>query len=264
LLWSWFQLFVQLLVPKGSMNTEHSPSTLLTVPWQPKEQFWFLYVLFLCHLVAFATKARRWLLMPFLAMGFCVAALIARGTVSAQQWIGAVAPWLVFFIAGVLLSKSLFSWNPGRKAALGWVLGTALGFAVLSHLCRTLSHGDADSIMSWPATVAGVLLIISMSHLLARTPGTLEDWMERLGRASMTVYIFHVLAGDGTRDILEKAHILNWKTHLLVDTLAGIALPFILHLILERLDFLAALGLGAKRRVPLSQPSPLPASPGLA
>jgi hypothetical protein len=46
-----------------------------------------------------------------------------------------------------------------------------------------------------------------------------------------------LLAGDGTRNILKKAHILNWKTHLLVDTLAGMALPFLLlHLILERLD----------------------------
>ena len=263
LLWSWFQLSVQMLAPKGLMNTEHSPSALLTVPWHPTQQFWFLYVLFLCHLVAFATKARRWLLMPFLAMGFFVAVLIARGTVSAGQWIGAVVPWLVFFIAGILLSKPLLSWRPGRKAAFGWMLGAALGFAELSHLCRTLSHADADSILSWPATVTGVFLIISMSHLLARATGTLADWMGRLGRASMTVYIFHVLAGDGTRDILKKAHILNWKTHLLVDTLAGIALPFLLHLILERLDLLAALGLGAKRRVPLSQPCPLPASRGL-
>ncbi|MFT4113462.1 acyltransferase family protein [Silvibacterium sp.] len=258
LLWSWFQLAVQMLAPKGSLNTVHPPITFVTILWRPVEQFWFLYVLLICHFVAFATKARRVWLMPFAAIGILVAVLIAIGKLASTQWVGSVAPWLVFYIAGIFLSRPILLWKPRKGIAILSALISAICFAFLSILCSMLSHSDANSIFSWPATAAGLLMTISFSQVLASAEFGLTDWMGILGRASMTIYIFHVLAAAGTRAALEKAHIGSWELQLLLGTCAGVCLPLLLHIVLDSLNFLPIFGLGGRRSNARPQPNLTP------
>jgi hypothetical protein len=69
-----------------------------------------------------------------------------------------------------------------------------------------------------------------------------------LGKASLTIYIFHVLAAAGTRVLLKRLAILAWQPQLLLGTFAGILIPLLLHILLERTEWLAAFGLAPPRR----------------
>ncbi|MDE1178841.1 MAG: acyltransferase [Edaphobacter sp.] len=263
LLWSWFQLSLKLLAPKGTMNTVHSPITLLTILWAPVEQFWFLFVLFFCHLLAFVTGARRGLLTALMAAGVGGAVLIAQGRLSPYGLTGTLCPSLAFYLAGIFIGKRLMRWQPNRIVALAWATCSFVTLLALSHVCRGLSHGRPELIWSWPVTAAGVVLMVSLSHLVVEGSSAFADWFGILGRASMTIYIFHVLVAAAVRAALERAHVVAWAPQLIAGTIAGVVLPLALHMILERFDLLAALGLGAKRRTLQPQPAPLPMTPGL-
>ncbi|GGH09302.1 acyltransferase family protein [Silvibacterium dinghuense] len=254
LLWSLFQGGLQLLMP-GLLNTPRSPWTLVTILWHPIAQFWFLYVLFLCHVIGFLTQARRTLLIPLLLISMGCALLAMHGVPGLFVLPATLAHCFVFYAAGILLSHALLNWRPSVGMAMFASALSEFGLGLFSHLGRGWSHSLSDIPPSWPSAIAGIALLICLSHLLDLLTRSLGSWFETLGRASLTIYIFHILAAAGIRVALKKAHLTAWPLQLAVGTIMGVGLPLLLHLWLERANLLAPLGLGVKRR---SAPQSIP------
>ena len=248
-LWSLFQTGMQLLLP-GVVNTPHATWTLWAILWRPVAQFWFLYVLCLCHFLAFLTCARRSLLIPLTLL--CVAGSVAAnyGVRPSLAMPTSLAHWFLFYAAGIFCSSVLLNWKPSAGVAALATMISAIAFGLLSHFGRTWAGGNPDAPASWPSAAAGIALLICGSHLLVQAAGGIGDWFEAMGRASLTIYIFHVLAAAGTRVALTKAHVTAWEPQLILGTIVGIGLPWLMHLALERANLLAPLGLGARRRKP--------------
>ncbi len=244
ILWSLFQGTVQLL-SHGFLNSPRSPWSLATILWRPIAQFWFLYVLFLCHLLAFVTRARRPLLILMIIGSFVCAPLIANGVPDAWMVPAALTHWFVFYALGILLSRFVLGWKPRTTILISSTAVAAVTFASFSHFGRILSRSNPDTPASWPASIAGIVLVICLSHLLLETRAWLATWGGVLGRASLTIYIFHVLAAAGMRIELDKLQVMQWPVQLVLGTVVGVGAPLLLHLLLERSNLLAPLGLGA-------------------
>jgi hypothetical protein len=65
-----------------------------------------------------------------------------------------------------------------------------------------------------------------------------------VGVMSMTIYVLHIMAGSGTRIIMQMLHVppMPW-VYLLAGTAAGVVLPMVAHAVLQRFNLLAPLGL---------------------
>lgn len=86
----------------------------------------------------------------------------------------------------------------------------------------------------------GLLLALAMTTVLAVV--LLCMWLERfslawlaaLGRASLAIYVMHILAGSGVRIVLQKLLAIDAViVHLVLGTLLGIGLPLLVNRLME-------------------------------
>jgi len=237
ILWSLFQGSIQVLFPH-MVNAPHSAKSLITILWRPIGQFWFLYVLFVCHLFAFVCRANRVLLVS-----------LAIALLLADRWhpndlLKSVAIMFSFYVGSILLCGWLLRWRPKLSVALVLSLLLAGFLLVAAKFGFKLSSDHPYALASLPASVAGIGLVISLSHLIEGVSHWLSRQFERLGQISLTIYILHVLAAAGARVVLMALGVKGLAELLILCTAAGIFIPFAIHLLLEHFHLLAAFGLG--------------------
>ena len=75
-------------------------------------------------------------------------------------------------------------------------------------------------------------------------PARLTAALSRLGVASIAHYVMHVIIGSGLRITLLKVGLSSVGLHLLVETIAGVALPTVAFYALRQVGMLRWFGLG--------------------
>lgn len=239
-LWSLIQGSAQTLMG-GAINHAVSWPDLLAIPWRPISPFWFLYALFVCHVLMTALpQNRRWFALftaGFYALGF----LHALGIVSTGFH------FFFFYGLGVLAAPSIQPWLENRRPswwhlALLWLL-----FAISAGWAYRAGFAEAS-----PATLPASLLGLAGTVALARRlRGRAGQVIEALGIMSLSIFVMHILAASGTRIILLGLGVIPWVPfYLIVGTVVGVGLPVAAHLILQRWKLLAPLGLAAWTRKP--------------
>jgi hypothetical protein len=220
----------------GDANLPVTPGSLAAIWYRPMAQFWFLYALMICHVLVVIMPGRR--ALPAAALlGFAVFACLPVRPGSLY-----VLHFLLFYAIGLYGARSIaiFLQRPG-----GWLLPAWLAFAAAVALGGPASGMDALAIGSLPAGLAGIVGIVLFSHWLRPRYGR---WLAAVGAMSMSIYILHLLAGAGTRVVLQKLHVpLGPWGFLAVCTTAGVILPMLAHTALQRRQLLAPLGLGGAR-----------------
>ncbi len=157
-LWSLAQGSIQVVLG-GSLNGSLNWSDLAKIGWQPYAQFWFLYVLMLCHLVAiiFGTK-------PAVLLGLAVAGLA----------LSPYAPYvpqkflfnLPFYVAGILAARHLWIFEGGWLRTALAILCFAL-FAILNRM----AGGNYDSLGALPAAFCGIAAVIFIVRGIGHAAG---------------------------------------------------------------------------------------------
>ena len=235
LVWSVLQGLTEVLLASAT-NATNGKVTLAEVAsllWQPRAQFWFLYALFFMSLAAlpfYRFLSARW--YRFVTIAACLAFLGAAYLPG-----GIPVTYLIqngpYFTLGVLLGHVVGAQRPlplsGPPAAAG--LAIAVGFQWLFHGPLALSYAQGG----------GLLLALAMTTVLAVV--LLCMWLERfnlawlaaLGRASLAIYVMHILAGSGVRIVLQKLLAIDAViVHLVLGTLLGIGLPLLVNRLMER------------------------------
>ena len=238
-LWSAIQLATKLLLG-GAVNHPVDPHALLSLPWRPIEQFWFLHALALCQLCA-ALVPRR-LLAPAALAGFAVPAFVPN--------IGALASavhFLPFYVAGILLSARMIGWHPGTWWLLSWA-----GLLLFGTL---LWQADAER-SSIEMMLAGIFGVIGTFALAKRARGRWAAVAAWLGRLSMTIFVLHVFAGAGIRILLVQLGVTDPWLHYAAGMAAGLGLSVLAHLAFQRLGLLPWLGLAPLPRKGPATPAP--------
>jgi fucose 4-O-acetylase-like acetyltransferase len=241
-LWSaiqgWVQLEATRLAP-SSVNHAAFPLSMEGFFLHPGSQFWFLYALFICHVVAFLAGRSKWILVP---AGIC-SIILLRFSLG-----DSISHALLFYSLGIMLGSYVERWTPTLRTSLLAGFTGVLVFAVAVHLGRAASHGNAASLFSLPAALLGIGLLCLLGQVIARTSDRLTQILKTIGVMSMTIYILHIMADSVARLVLRRLGIESTTDQLLFGVIAGVALPMVAHVTLDKLHLLGALGLASWKR----------------
>lgn len=249
LLWSVVSGLIELVAARW-VNTPLRLADVLLIPVQPIEQYWFLYTLFLCQLIALALFPSRLVFAGAALAGWLVAPFIDAGMVTR-----ALAS-LPFVAAGVWGAEPLgrLAGGPLRGAALV-LLAAAAVFALLAPV---IVAGLPNRWVALAAALVGSLMVIALAMVAAgigRGGG-----LALLGEASLAIYVLHTIFSAGARIGLKCVGLpVAGLPMLALTTLAGIVFPYLVWLWAERRGWSVLLGLGAAR----SRPRAVAATPSL-
>jgi fucose 4-O-acetylase-like acetyltransferase len=252
LLW----IFIQtgLNIAAGDLvNTPARWGVLGKVLWDPAGQFWFIYALLICQLLLLLPRALFYFLIPIgliLSFSFGGAGIVVRALGS-----------LVYFGAGVFVTApQLTALTQSKLRQILLFVGGFGAYALLFVEKSTIVDRPVlFFIMSIVAATAGVIGTIGFARLVS----PYDRVLRALGGASMPIYLVHVIAAAAVRIILAHSAMRGAAIiSLLIVTLAGLILPYLLYRIAQRLGLSVWLGFGGppRRGVHLSSPPPAAAT----
>ncbi|WP_428719213.1 acyltransferase family protein [Undibacterium curvum] len=245
LVWSLLQGSVEVFLSRYT-TSQTNMAEVLRLFWQPRAQFWFLYVLFIVFVVAVLLLQRH----PTRLKAGLLLALAAWWV--QNQWqllfpLDFVASFMLFFLAGTLFQqyRSIF-----RQHALSVLLISGFSFSTLAWIYHSQLglHHDSNHWLKLPLSLSGILLVISVSMLLERRQanqpgqaglrGHLTQALLLCGSYSMPIYLMHILSGSGIRIVLKKVfHLQSAPLHLLLGCLFAVLLPLLFYRLRERQGF---------------------------
>jgi fucose 4-O-acetylase-like acetyltransferase len=233
-LWTW--IFFLFKVFSGALaNNPVGWSEFPVIPLPPREQFWFLWALFVIQISALAvrplllnrkTENFGWAILLFAAvvLYFGIPGLPIHGSL-----LVGVLENAPYFVLGAIYGRYA-SHGSGLRTAL---LASTLFFGVelwaitgaSGHL-KTLLIGSIASLS---------LLLIVMAVDAALKSGPLSAFLRLLGQASLAIFVAHVIFLAAVRVALLVLGVETLALHLAAGVLVGIFGPLCLYLVARRL-----------------------------
>jgi hypothetical protein len=235
LLWSVLQTLFQwgLAMHAGRPFTLHY---LIRIAWHPVDQFWFLYALFVCHLLALLAIPSRsaaardsgahaaYLLSGALAAACAALAMATSWGLVTMSFLG-----IAFFMMGAIVAR-IEARGISERAQLAGMLVLAVAFIGAIGVGRHL--GGYQNMYAWPANVAGVALVITVAQWLgAKHLAHAVAW---LGYRWKCVFVLYMIAADLAWTVLLSAGVTRDIVHAILDTGTGIGLPLLLYSVAQR------------------------------
>lgn len=242
-LWSLFQGGI-MIVMSSHTNGAYNPAVLWSIGWEPIAQFWFLYVLMLCHLTMPILTKQTWI-MPYVLAGGLIGSSFFEPDSPSQR----ILHSLSFYAAGIWMAVRVKGLPP--LTSIWPILGPLAIFGLCSAAALNLNPENTKHAGAAPAAIAGVAATLVIARALK---GRAAKYCAAFGAASMTIFVLHILFGAGARIALIKLNAPdNVWLHLIVGVLAAAGLPFLIHRALAARNLLWPLGLGAPPRKPKEQ-----------
>lgn len=213
-----------MIVLSSYTNSRVSWNSIPKIVYQPIEQFWFLYVLFLIFLLYYVI--RKILNIRLLLMVSLVTYIFGQFF---NFWlIDNVVVNLFFFSLGVLFMEYQI-----KLEKISTLTSSLLVFLLLNYIYVDFTfHAMSLVIMQLFIALSGILFIISLSMVFAKINKL--TFLKYLGSFSMTIYLVHILAGSGFRIILLKiSHVNSVYIHIVGGVIAGILLPIIFYKVVK-------------------------------
>jgi fucose 4-O-acetylase-like acetyltransferase len=241
-LWGWVDAGLKSAARIPVEGHVYTPLEVFLSALPPVGIFWFLYTLFILHMIAWG--------LARLPRGGQLLAMAALAIAARTGWIN-VAPFdslwnsVIFlppFFAGIAVAMLA-----GRGALIGRscaIAGAAAFFAgeamLLSGLLPASQLGQTPAMAL--ATLGFVLLVANLP---------LGDWatarLSALGQLTMPIYLTHVIFSAAVRMVLARLGQDGLFVHLIIGTLAGLAGPLLLVWLARRVGVSALLGFETAR-----------------
>lgn len=232
-LWSLIQGGIQMML-RGSTSTSITLGDLVRIPWQPLDQFWFLYALFFI-VVLFGLALSAGARGP-VAWGLTALLLIAyvTGLNPPVPALSYIAHYGVFFAAGVLLAPNL-PWlaRLDRRIWTGWAAaGLFLGAQAAFHFAAPQS-GPGRGLAAFLLAMGSIFCVMLLAR--AAGPGRFGG-LQALGRHSLGIYLMHILFASGIRIMLSRVFgVHDFWVQLLGGVAIGLLGPLLLSIAFDRL-----------------------------
>ena len=235
LLWPlvlWSYLFAAARIAAGdAANTQVTGwQNLLFFPLPPRDHFWFLWALFLQHLVILALiRAIGLRLRPLPWAILSVAAILASSLapLGLNAWTFGAATYAGAFLAGLALGPGGWPTRGTTTIAVAITLFVAL---------QAISFQLAPSLLA--SQVLGILLSIAflaaVQGITALGQNATLRLLAQLGLMSMGIYLAHTIFSAGTRAVLGRFST-DLTLHMAAGTLAGIIGPLVIYFIIRRI-----------------------------
>jgi fucose 4-O-acetylase-like acetyltransferase len=234
LLWPlvlWSYLFAAARLAAGdAANTQVSGiASLAFFPLPPRDHFWFLWALFLQHLLALAlirAVGRPLGTATWAALAVVVIIGSSFTPVGLNAWTVGAATYAGGFLVGLAL-------GPRGLPAKG---PAALGIAALAFVgLQAVSFQLPPSLLT--SQLLGIALALAFLALVrALCFGAIRPmlrFLAWLGVSSMGIYLAHTIFSAGTRAVLGRFS-QDLSLHMLLGTLAGIIGPLIIYVVIRR------------------------------
>jgi fucose 4-O-acetylase-like acetyltransferase len=223
----------------GYTNGHAGPATLYRILWAPIVPYWFLYALFVSHVLYLATRRLSYPVQVVLAVVLFVVPTIFTPFMGRYQ-LGVVLQSMrgfLFFTLGavsVAQVKQLGRW----AAVVSTVLFVALAVAFQQ------AQFSERLVLIWvlPAAVAGIVATLAWSRLVAqaRSLRVVSSVLAFFGRYSMSVYVMHIFFTAGVRIALKRlsAHPTALVTFVEIAAamVAGTLLPLGINWLVSKFD----------------------------
>jgi peptidoglycan/LPS O-acetylase OafA/YrhL len=247
LLWSLLQMGVQWFIAQHA-NHPFPIEQLARVVWAPVDQFWFLYALCICQLIAYVTVRKTSRDTSGTAAGIAgtltalllviVAALCATLATRTDWGIVTMTLWgLTFFLAGIVLGPRFSEWI-ARTARVPLLLAALVIFAVTVKVGQSL--GGYLNASALPASFAGILATMLIARQL--TGRWRVRWLTALGAAWMPVYLLHYLVTAAVWNALLAAFVTSPPAQFLLGAITGLVIPVGIYRLTKRLRIAAPAG----------------------
>jgi len=227
LLWSLMQGSTQILASRFT-NNHFSVRDLLTIVYQPVDQYWFLYVIFIMYIIYWWIYHRHISDDTLLVIALALHLIESRGLI-AVRWdvLHSFCSLLLYFALGAKAAETSFftdlrmqgSVRLGGLAVIGYVL-IAVGVAA------TVKLSDLP-LLSAALAISGTIATIALAMLLARSP--ILSFARIPGVYSLEIYVAHTFFAATVRIALQKG--LGYSgplLHVVIGTTAGIVFPVLL------------------------------------
>lgn len=242
LIWSW--ILAGFLLLAGSFTTRDAltPMEALLFPFPPKDIFWFLWALFLIQIVCMLlVRVSTSILAAILVLSFAIA--LVQPMVPGTDLLGGAAANLPFFLFGVLLARrELFGLR--QVASTGYFGAGVFVISLVGAVAFGLQPAPFGTLLSLIATLGFCAMIYGFAPSI---PSRAMMVVTYLGATSMAIYVMHVIPGAAMRIGLDRLGVDSVWLHVLAGTTAGIALPLLAYVVLQRLGLLRIFGLGRDR-----------------
>jgi fucose 4-O-acetylase-like acetyltransferase len=236
-LWSLITLMIKVLL--GSIpNQPRELTDFELIFFDPIEQFWFLYVLFLLvvSLGALFVLKRVWLAVLVVLVSYPAAQPLNDWGVIEQA--RAFAPYLVI---GVVCSSTTVLQRLTGMSYSKLTIVSVLGFSVPGiAICI-----GAESFKIAEA-VSGIIGVISLSLILQRLE--IMRFINFIGRRALEIYVGHTIGSAGARVILVYFGIDSAPLHVVIGIISGMAFPLALFHLFETVGFSYGLTFHQRRR----------------
>jgi fucose 4-O-acetylase-like acetyltransferase len=236
-LWSLVQGTLLVLL-SGMTNGKGDWSALTRIGWQPISPFWFLYALMVYMVVVAFVGLRARVLVPL-----ALAGIVASQFLDGDSIVHQICYQAVFFVTGVLGASRI-------KAMPAYPVWLALlAIAWCGAFALIPSGGDTPYLKpaTLPAAACGIAFMLTLARLT--TGRVVRTLFMRLGRASMTIYVMHILGTAGARIVLTRLHVPQQPlVYWIACTAVGLGVPLLVHEMLARHGGLVPLGLASRRR----------------
>lgn len=213
----------------GHSNTQLATDSLWKIGWSPIGPMWFLYVLFLYSIAAIFLPFR--VLAAFAILAFPTGDLFGKDTVVHQ-----ILHFALFYVLGMGTVQYL------DELKAGWIMAvlSLAAVAAATWLAAWLHVKNYNLSFFLPAALLGSLAVIALAKQVASA-----EWLARLGRLSMPVYIFHQFVGPMLRVALgtRLVPLIGSAVFAVVLTSLSVLLSLVSYVVLRKLGLLSWAGL---------------------
>lgn len=240
--WTWIFFSFKALAGQFA-NSPVGLNEFPLIPLPPRDQFWFLWALFLVQLALLpvAPLARRpaladtvWLIIGFLSVGLY---FLRPGVAAHGEWLVGAYSHAPYFVLGTIFGK----WRQYFGLWLPSWCGVT-GFLIFESLALWLPDAQTISLIVGAGAVLSLVLVMRTSEHW-RGSGTRLGWLDFLGEQSLAIYVAHVIFAAAVRIVLLRFGIEDVSTHVVLGVLAGVIGPLLIARVLRRVGAAQIFGL---------------------
>lgn len=224
LIWSLLQGLIEATLSNYT-NNNITYQEVFTLLWQPRAQFWFLYVLFFSFVLAsilfFINKST--VTIAAITVFFTLIYIFQK-SLSQQLTLTFFYNHIVYFFIGILATRINIIDRLNSNKIL---LFSSILFAISQYWFVVIEgYGRYDKgFVSFIIANIAILFIISLSMQLSKI--NIRS-LAFIGKSSLYIYLIHVLTGSGIRVVLQKIfHVESASTHIIIGCISAVLLSLI-------------------------------------
>jgi fucose 4-O-acetylase-like acetyltransferase len=228
-LWSYLFAAARLAAGDAANTQMQGLQSLAFWPLPPRDHFWFLWALFLQHLIILAlirAAGRPLGGATWAALAVTVILASSFTPVGLNAWTFGAATYAGAFLTGLALGNT--TWRPAGPLVFALAAAVFVGLQVLSfQLPPSLLISQ----------LLGITLSLAFLTMVRSLPAGADinatSFLAFLGLASMGIYLAHTIFSAGIRAVLGR-FTTDLTLHMIVGTLVGLIGPLIIYSIIRR------------------------------